>query len=120
MQWSVAQAKQQFSEVVRLAAGEPQTICKRTTPVAVVLGSAEFEAFRQWKEQQRGHPLMGSLERLRAELEAAGLDGIEIEARALQGRPNAFEQMLDEDYAPPAPAAPSPTPRQDTPPRGAR
>ena len=120
MQWSVAQAKQQFSEVVRLAAGEPQTICNRTTPVAVVVGTAEFEAFRQWKEQQRGNPLRGSLERLRAELEVAGLDGIEIEARALQGRPNAFEHMLDEEYGVPAPSAPSPTLHQDTDPRGAR
>lgn len=106
MQWSIAQAKQQFSEVVRLAAEEPQAIYNRNTPVAMLVGTDEFEKFRQWKALEAANPLVDSLAHLRAGLVAAGLDGIEIEPRSTQGRPNSFEQMLDEEYGPaPAPAS---------------
>lgn len=103
MSWSIAQAKQQFSEVVRLAAAEPQAIYKRTTPVAMVIGADDFAQFKQWQASKGDHPLADSLARLRADLQDAGFDGIEIEPRSAAGRPNAFTEMLDQDY--PAPNA---------------
>lgn len=108
MEWNIAQAKQQFSEVVRLAAQEPQAIYNRARPVAVVVSTEEFDAFQQWKATQSGNAVLESLARLRAELNAAGFDGLETEPRPLANRPNAFEQMLDEEYgpAPLLPAAP--------------
>ncbi|MEJ8846828.1 type II toxin-antitoxin system prevent-host-death family antitoxin [Variovorax rhizosphaerae] len=106
MDWSIAQAKQQFSEVVRLTAEEPQAIYNRSTPVAMMIAADEFEQFRQWKERQAGNPLVDSLAHLRAGLVAAGFDGIELEPRPTEGRPNAFEQMLDDEYGlAPTPAA---------------
>jgi len=41
-----------------------------------------------------------SIAQLRAGLVAAGFDGIETEPRPTEGRPNSFEQMLDEEYGP--------------------
>ena len=37
MTWNIASAKQQFSEVVRLTAQEPQAIYNRDKPVAVMV-----------------------------------------------------------------------------------
>jgi prevent-host-death family protein len=108
MDWSIAQAKQQFSEVVRLAAAEPQAIYNRSTPVAMLVGADEFEQFKRWKARRAAPPLADSFGRLRAELTSAGLDGIDIEPRPIEGRPNSFEQMLDEEYgAVPPPTAPA-------------
>ena len=105
MDWSIAQAKQQFSEVVRLAAKEPQAIYNRTTPVAMVVTTDDYVLFKEWKARQDGNPLSDSIARLRDALGAAGFDGVEIAPRALEGRPNSFDQMLDEDYAPTPPSA---------------
>lgn len=49
MNWSVADAKQQLSEVLRRAASRPQTITKRSRDIAVVVDVQEFRAFQQWK-----------------------------------------------------------------------
>lgn len=49
MNWSVADAKQQLSEVLRRAASRPQTITKRSRDIAVVVDVEEFRAFQQWK-----------------------------------------------------------------------
>lgn len=54
MSWKLAQAKQQLSTVVREAAHHPQVITNRDRPVAVVVGTAEYEAFRAWKEAHPG------------------------------------------------------------------
>ena len=48
MDWNIGNAKQQFSEVVRLAVNEPQAIYKRDKAVAVVISAEEFEAYREW------------------------------------------------------------------------
>ena len=50
MTWNIASAKQQFSEVVRLTAEEPQAIYNRDKPVAVLISAEEFEEFKQWRE----------------------------------------------------------------------
>ncbi len=101
MNWSVAQAKQQFSEMLRAAAREPQAIYNRTTPVAMVLGTEDFEAFQQWKQRNSVSPCIESIARLRTELSVAGFDGIEIEPRPIESRTSDFALMLDEEYAPP-------------------
>ncbi|RYF34350.1 MAG: type II toxin-antitoxin system Phd/YefM family antitoxin [Comamonadaceae bacterium] len=119
MSWSIAQAKQQFSEVVRLAAEEPQAIYNRATPVAVIVGTQEYEAFKQWQATQGGNPLLQSLNRLRDALHQSGSDDLGLEARPRENRPNDFEQMLDEEYgAAPAPVTPPVTKKGRT--RGTR
>lgn len=47
--WSVAQAKQRLSELLRAANEEPQVILNRGHPVAAVIDSADFEQFRAWQ-----------------------------------------------------------------------
>jgi prevent-host-death family protein len=51
--WNIALGKQQFSEVVRQSAQEPQAIYKRDKPVAVLINADDFEAFRQCHAGQR-------------------------------------------------------------------
>ncbi len=96
MNWNIAQAKQQFSEVVRLAAHEPQAICNRDTPVAVMISAQEFGAFRQWKAAQTAPTFAHILSGMREQLVAAGHDGIELPPRSETGRPDA---MLDDPQA---------------------
>lgn len=43
MAWGIAQARQNLSEVVRLAAEEPQPICNRGRLVLVTRNARDFE-----------------------------------------------------------------------------
>ena len=49
MWWNIAQAKQQFSEVVQLSAIEPQAIYNRNTAVATVVSAEEYALFQPWR-----------------------------------------------------------------------
>ena len=52
MEWKLAQAKQQFSEVVRAAEREPQIILNRDRRVAVLVTAAEFDDYLAWKSSR--------------------------------------------------------------------
>lgn len=52
MEWKLAEAKQQFSEVVRRAASEPQVIFNRDRPVAVLVAVADFDEYQEWKRSK--------------------------------------------------------------------
>ena len=49
--WSVAEAKQRLSAVLRAAAIRPQLIFSRSRLVAAVIDLATFEAFEAWEEE---------------------------------------------------------------------
>lgn len=49
MQWSVAEAKQAFSQLLREAAHGPQLILNRGHLVAAVLDPVSYEAFEAWQ-----------------------------------------------------------------------
>jgi len=104
MTWNIAQAKQQFSEVVRLSAKEPQAIYNRDKPVAVLINADEFEAFRQWRAGQHEPTLAAQFAESRLALQQAGVDALQIPARADVQRPNAFVQMLEAEQLPKSPA----------------
>ncbi len=53
MSWNIAHAKQQFSELVRLCAQEPQPVYNRTRQVAVVIGADDFAAFEAWRRARQ-------------------------------------------------------------------
>ena len=53
MRWSVAEAKQQISRLVKEAKIEPQWISNRGRLVAAVLGADEAREFFTWR-QERG------------------------------------------------------------------
>lgn len=54
MSWKIGSAKQQFSEVLRRAAEEPQLIHNRDRLVGVVLGPEDTALFLAWRERQKG------------------------------------------------------------------
>ena len=46
MEWKIANAKSQFSELISQAEKEPQVVCNREKPVAVVLNFDEYNRLR--------------------------------------------------------------------------
>jgi prevent-host-death family protein len=100
MNWNVAQAKQHLSEVIREAAREPQLIHNRNRPVAAVIAAEDLAEYRVWKETRALPPtrmLADEFAELRRILVDAGFeDGLEIPPHI--DRPNAFVQMLEEEY----------------------
>lgn len=101
MNWNVAQAKQHLSEVIRAAANEPQVIYNRNQPVAAVIAAEELAEYRTWKASQaKPQTLAESFAELRQLLIDEGYeDGLEIPPRTT--RPNAFVEMLEEEYPEP-------------------
>lgn len=93
MDWNIATAKQQFSEVVRLTVEEPQAIYNRDKPVAVMVSAQEFEEFRKWREQQRKPTLSELFAEIREILAAEGDDGIELPPRTTRHNP-----MVDDPH----------------------
>lgn len=97
MTWNIAQAKQQFSEVVRLSAQEPQAIYNREKPVAMLINAAEFEAFHQWRTVQQEPSLTAQFAALRVALQLDNVQEPDLPQRSATQRPNAFVQMLEEE-----------------------
>ncbi|MBN9338730.1 MAG: hypothetical protein ABT02_03810 [Comamonadaceae bacterium SCN 68-20] len=94
MTWSIANAKQQFSEVVRLTAERPQAIYNRDKPVAMMISVEEFEAFSRWKAERQRPGLLNQFAAIRAMLIAEGAeDGIEIPPRT-----DRYNPMTDDPH----------------------
>lgn len=100
MNWNIADAKQQFSEVVRLSAEEPQAIYNRNTPVAALINASEFERFQAWLAAQATPDLLAQFDELRQALGEAGLRDIPAVRRTSLERPNAFLEMIEEEARP--------------------
>ena len=90
MTWSIANAKQQFSEVVRLTAEQPQAIYNREKPVAVLISAQDYEDFQRWRAERDRPSLAQQFDALRTLLDAENLDGIEIAPRS--NRPNPMDE----------------------------
>jgi prevent-host-death family protein len=88
MSWNIAQAKQQFSEVVRLSAQEPQAIYNRETPVATVISATEYEQFKQWRLTLSAPTLVDQFSELRNALSEAGVRELELPSRVSIEREN--------------------------------
>ena len=97
MTWNIAQAKQQFSEVVRLSVQEPQAIYNRDKPVAMLVNAELFEAFHQWHTRQHEPTLSEQFGEIRTALKDARLEGLDLPARSTTQRNNAFVEMLEEE-----------------------
>ena len=109
MNWNIANAKQQFSEVVRLAAQAPQPIYNRDQAVAVLISAQDFEDFKQWQAQRKQPSLSELFAEIRTILAAQGEDGIEIPPRT-----NRCNPMVDDlhYWDEPAPQSPAGSPAQ--------
>ncbi len=104
--WSLASAKQQFSEVVRLAEREPQAILRHNKEVAVLISSRDYAEFLSWQREHapaaRNDPPNGAFLRGMAEIRQMlmdadpSYDGIELPPRV--DRPNAMIEMLEQEF----------------------
>ena len=102
--WSLAAAKQQFSEVVRLAEHTPQPITRHHKEVAVLISARDFEEFKAWQATQMdnaktvGQRFLDGMVEVRYMLMAADpqYQGIELPPRT--DRPNAMVDMLEREY----------------------
>lgn len=93
MTWNIAQAKQQFSEVVRLSVEEPQMIYNRDRCVAAVIDAETFKAFEEWRKKVARKTLGEEFAELRR-IAAGDPDPLPMMPR--HTRPNAFIEILDE------------------------
>ncbi|QXL83235.1 type II toxin-antitoxin system prevent-host-death family antitoxin [Comamonas sp. NLF-1-9] len=94
MTWTIANAKQQFSEVVRLTAEEPQAIYNRNKPVAVMISAAEYEEFKRWQQEKKQPTLVELFDEIRAALIADGFEnGLELPPRTTRPNP-----MVDDPH----------------------
>lgn len=80
MAWSVAEAKQRLSEVLRNAAKEPQTIENRSRPVAVVVSADAFLEFDAWRAARKARSVALAFAELRS-LAAGGRYRLELPKR---------------------------------------
>lgn len=100
MNWNVAQAKQRLSEIIREAAHEPQMIYSRNRPVAALIAAEDMADYQLWKTEKaarRPRTLGEEFAELRR-LAAGAPDPIPDPDRFAAMRPNAFVEMLEEEY----------------------
>ena len=93
MQWSVAEAKQKFSAVLRAAAAEPQQILNRGQVVAAVIDANTFTAFQAWRQQQDSSSLADVFAELRKLCED---ENYTLATPTRQDRKNAFTEAFDD------------------------
>ena len=87
MNWSVAEAKQQLSEVLRRAASRPQTITKRARDIAVIVDVHEFRAFQKWKSAGEKKTVAEAMAELSL---ASGRDAPALKSPRRRNRPAQF------------------------------
>jgi len=88
--WNIAEAKAQFSELVREAAVSPQSIENRGREVAVVLGIDAYRHLAEESVRSSNSARVREFLRLSAELRDQG--GVEIELPPRATRPSPFER----------------------------
>jgi hypothetical protein len=92
MKWSVAKAREHFSELLRKAAVEPQEIYNRDRLVAAVLGPESFREVSRCMERTR-RTLKESFAEMRTVLRE---EGYKLEIPSRKNRKNEFPRVLDE------------------------
>jgi len=92
MRWSVSEAKQRFSTVVKSAASEPQLIFNRDRLVAAVVDGETLGEFEEWRGRKRAS--LG--ERLTELRRIADEEDYVLTAGERRDRANAFAETLDD------------------------
>lgn len=87
MTWSVAAARQKFSQLLRSAAQEPQTIRSRSRLVAVVLAPDQFKEFEAWRADRQARSLGDAFAELRS---LAAHSGYRLRLPGRRDRRNGF------------------------------
>ena len=92
MEWTIAEARQRFSQLVKDAHQEPQVITNRNRPVAAVLDAETFMKFQEWRQQCR-RSLFDSLQDLGRICQE---ENYELVIPERVNRTNQFAEVLDE------------------------
>jgi hypothetical protein len=87
--WSIAEAKQRFSEVVRRSAEEPQFIYNRDRLVAVMVQPEAFRGYEAWREERDRRTVGEAFAELRA---ICAEEGYELQLAPREDRPNPFAE----------------------------
>lgn len=90
--WSVGEAKQRFSEVIRESAEEPQLIYNRDRLVAAVISVSSPEDVSRLSSGEKGRSLGESFAELRA---IASEEKYSLRVPRRRDRKNAFTETLD-------------------------
>ena len=93
MNWKIADAKQNFSELVKAAEGEPQWIYNRDKLVAAVVPAETLKEFLGWRRHHASRTLAEAFDELRRICEE---EEYTLEIPPRQERPNPFPHALDE------------------------
>ncbi|MDQ2695110.1 MAG: type II toxin-antitoxin system Phd/YefM family antitoxin [Pseudomonadota bacterium] len=93
MKWSIAQARQHFSQLLKATRQEPQPIYNRDRLVAAVVDAETFEQFKAWHDQQKQRTVGAAFEELRRLCQEENYT-LEIPPRL--DRPDPFAETLDE------------------------
>ena len=94
MPWSIAQAKQRLSELLRQVAEAPQLIYHRGRLVAAVIDAEQYRAFKEWSERTAGRTLADELAELS---EIMREEGYELMRPPRSTRPSGFLETLEEE-----------------------
>lgn len=71
-QWSVAEARQHFSDLVAAAEGEPQLIYRRKQLAAVVIDPQLFDRFARWLATEQRRTVADAFADLRVIVDSTG------------------------------------------------
>ena len=93
MNWKIAEAKQNFSELVRAAEDEPQWIYNRDKLVAAMVPAGTLQEFLSWRRRKEEQTLGGAFAELRRICQE---EDYSLEIPPRQERPNPFPDALDE------------------------
>ena len=93
MNWKIAEAKQQFSELVKSAEAEPQWIYNRDKLVAAMVPADTLKEFLDWRHQREGRTLAEAFAELRRLCEE---EDYTLEIPPREERSNPFPDVLDE------------------------
>lgn len=93
MRWRVAEAKQNFAEVLRAAANEPQLIFNRDRLVALVVDPDSFQAFAAWRDRENRASLADTFAELRR---ICTEEQYVLEVPVRSDRQNAFVETADD------------------------
>jgi len=91
--WSVAKAREKFSDLIREAAGEPQEIYNRDRLVAAVVGPETFRALEETRRKMARRSLGEAFADLR---KVMAEEGYKLEIPPRKSRKSGFPKVLDE------------------------
>ena len=94
MSWNIAEAKQQFSDMVRRSAKQLQLIYNRKRLVAAVIDAEQYRAFEAWRDRAHGRTLADEFSELRAILRE---EGDELMPVPRSSRKSSLAEILEEE-----------------------